>query len=68
MGDKLVGYVTLIGLGFLLGLSVNDVQARRETDEQKWERLQKQREFRRNIERKYEACMYSCRENCDAQR
>lgn len=65
MRDKAVFMTAIFGLGFLFGLDVSDASAKRETDEQKWERLEKHREIRRGIEVKYEACMASCSNKCN---
>ena len=35
-----------------------------ESDEQKWERLAQQKQARRIVEHRYEACMNTCRETC----
>lgn len=64
MTDKIIFGVCLFAFGFLIGLDVSDAQAKRESDSQKWERLEKQRMERRSNERRYEACTNECRRNC----
>lgn len=59
-GDKAVLGVTLIGIGFLLGISVPQAEAKRETDAQKWERLKQHRAKRRAIEQRYQSCLKEC--------
>lgn len=46
--------------GFLLGISVPQAEAKRESDTQKWERLEKHRSMRRETEQKYQACLRGC--------
>ena len=58
--DKIIFGVCLVGFGFLMGLDVSDVQAKRETDTQKQERLEHQRNVRRATEAKYMSCLRSC--------
>jgi len=58
--DKVVFGVCIFALGFLLGLDVSDAQAKRETDAQKWERLEKHRALRRAEEVRYTSCLRSC--------
>ncbi len=57
--DRAVFIVCLCIAAFWGGV---EVQA--ETDEQKWKRLEQNREARRVIERKFEACVTQCREGC----
>ena len=45
-------------------LSIQEAGARRSFDEVKAERLAKQREARRSVEVKYQACMLACRVGC----
>jgi hypothetical protein len=58
--DKIVFMVCVFAFGFLMGLDVSEAQAKRETDAQKWERLEQQRAARRANEAKYAACLKSC--------
>lgn len=51
-------------IGLFTALWIQDTFAARESDEQKWERLAKQKEQRRAIEFKYESCMSQCRKTC----
>lgn len=46
--------------GFISGLSVTPAEAKRETDAQKWERLEQNRTMRRETERKYQMCLREC--------
>lgn len=46
--------------GFLVGISVPQAEAKRESDAQKWERLEKHRTLRRDTEQKYQACLKTC--------
>ena len=50
-------------LGAILALSILDAFPA-ESDAQKWARLAKAKEERRVIERRYEACVTTCREGC----
>ena len=58
--DKIVFMVCVFAFGFLMGLDVSEAQAKRETDAQKQERLDKNRMIRRANEAKYAACLKSC--------
>lgn len=60
MPDKLIFAVCIFAAGFLTGLSVTPAEAKRETDTQKWERLEKHRGMRRETERKYQMCLKEC--------
>jgi len=59
-GDKAVFTVCMIGFGFLLGLSVGEASAKRESDAQKWERLDQHRAVRRSNEQRYMSCLKEC--------
>jgi hypothetical protein len=50
-------------VGCVFALTIQEVFPKT-YDEKKWERLEAQREMRRAIERKYEACASQCREAC----
>jgi hypothetical protein len=53
----------LLLVGLFVTLSIQDAFPR-ESDTQKWERLQKNKEMRRAIEAKYEACVNHCSRSC----
>jgi hypothetical protein len=58
--DKIIFGVCIFAFGFLMGLDVNDAQAKRETDIQKQERLAKHKAVRLETEARYAACLRSC--------
>ena len=60
MPDKLILMVCIFAAGFLTGLSVTPAEAKKETDTQKWERLEQNRIIRRETERKYQMCLKEC--------
>ena len=58
--DRAVFIVCLCIAAFWGGMEV----AQAESDEAKWARIAKAREARVIIERRYEACVTTCREGC----
>ena len=58
--DTLIFLTAIFVAGFLTGLSVTPAEAKRESDAQKWERLEKHRGLRRAVEAKYQNCLKGC--------
>ena len=58
--DRAVFAVCLFAAGFLAGLSIPPAEAKRESDAQKWERLEKHRADRRETEQQYQQCLRRC--------
>ena len=55
------GLILIIGL--LTGLSIYEAYPA-ESDKQKWERIERNREVRRAMEQKYEHCVAACYKRC----
>jgi hypothetical protein len=60
MMDKIIFIAVVFAFGFLMGLDVQEAKATRETDAQKWDRIEANRSLRRHNEAQYMSCLKSC--------